>query len=301
MNKKLIFCMILLFVSNGFGQKASTGWWIFRRPQSAKPKAVTAVCAVRGDLSGVFYNPSILATLQHREVFLLTELGLANDTFSGVLYGQPFKIAQSAGVSAGVIYYDAGKETLYYIEDGEEKERTVTIQQDILGIVSYGQRFNKNILFGGSIKFANSNIALVKSANAVAVDLGMIYMPPIQGLMLSLSAQNLGSSTKFINKAEELPMSIWFGTSLTKEIRSSILSFGIEVPYIIKENRILPSIGIEYIVGLFAVNLGYRFGAEDSLLHIGFGITIKKFDFNYAFIPATYLSHTHRLNIGYRF
>ncbi|MDI6642116.1 MAG: hypothetical protein QME68_07400 [Elusimicrobiota bacterium] len=304
MVKKCVIVLYLMvsFTVSVFAQKASTGWWIFRRAQSIKPKAITAVAAVRGDLSGVFYNPSILGTLQEREIFMLTELGLAKDTFGGLLYGQPLKIGKGSGISAGVVYYDAGKETLYYMEGGKEEKREVTVQRDILGIVSYGQKFSESILAGATVKFANSNIAEIKSANAYAGDLGVIFIPSVvEGLTLSLVGQNLGFSTKFINKAEELPMSVWFGTSYTKKLGNSYLCFGAELPYIIKEQRTLSSIGIEYGTGQFAVNLGYRFGAEDALLHLGFDITVSNFDFGYAFIPATYLYHTHRLNIGYRF
>ena len=298
----IILCMIFTLSSFMFSQKGTTGWWIFRRPQSAKPKPVTTVAAVRGDLSGVLYNPSILATIQQREVFILTELGLAEDSFGGVLYGQPLKIAQRAGVCIGAVYYNTGKETLYYIQDGQEKSKDVTLQQDILSILSYGQRLTNNIFAGATFKFANSNIAETKSANAYACDIGVIFLAPIEGLVLSLAGQNLGSSTKFINRAEDLPMSVWCGTSYFRNIaKNSYLCVGFELPYIIKEKRTIPSVGVEYSIGQFAVNFGYRFGAEDALFHAGVGFSTAHFDLGYAFIPATYLSHTHRFTFGFRF
>ncbi len=304
---KKLFCILILnfmllpFVESGTG---STGWWIFRRPQSTKHKSLTTVAAVRGDLSGVFFNPAILATMNQKEIFFITELGLAQDTFGGLLYGQPVKLHTSVGISAGVVYYDAGKETLYYIENGVEKSRTVSLQRDLLGIISYGQKIvdiTGPVYFGGTLKFANSTVAELKSANAFAFDLGILFLPK-ENIGISLAVQNVGSATKFINKAEELPTSVWFGGSYSNKItENSYIGLGFEVPYIVKEERFLPSVGIEYSIGQFMVNLGYRFGAKDSLFHIGLGLTINKIDLGYSFIPAQYLAHTHRLSFGFRF
>ncbi|MDI6641533.1 MAG: hypothetical protein QME68_04380 [Elusimicrobiota bacterium] len=106
---------------NVFAGTGSTGWIIFRKAQSPKPKPITAVCAVRGDLSGVLYNPSVLATIQQKEIFTLAELGLTEDKIAGIIYAHPLTNSKSA-VSIGALNYDAGKITLYWIENGKEKE-----------------------------------------------------------------------------------------------------------------------------------------------------------------------------------
>jgi len=126
----LLFAVHCLLFTNLFAQAGSTGWWIFRRPQSTKPKALTTVAAIRGDLSGIFYNPAVLGTIQQKEFFAMSELGMAQDAFGGLLYGQP--IGEKSGLTAGIVYYDAGRTTLYYIDAGQERERTVAIQRDIL-------------------------------------------------------------------------------------------------------------------------------------------------------------------------
>lgn len=298
----LLICLIFIFAFltlNCKEGKASTGWWIFRRPQSTKPKAITTVAAVRGNLPGVFYNPCILGTITEREIFFLTELGLAQDSFGGLIYGQP--IGSEAGISTGFVYYDAGKMTLYWIENNNEQSREVSAQRDILGFVSYAHKIGKMAVIGANVKFANSKIAEEKDASAVACDLGLMLFTS-ESLSLSFAAQNLGVSTKFVSRAEELPASIWFGSAYNKKISAnSYLVVGFELPYIMKESKIIPSIAIEYGTGLIEFNVGYWFGSEEPVIHTGFGITISNFDFGYAFIPAKYLSHAHRLNLGCRF
>jgi len=300
-----IFILLLASLIPDFAtaKVAETGWWLLRRPQSTKPRPVVAVVsAVRGDLSGVFYNPSLLGLLTQREIFTLGEFGLAKDTLGGILYGHPFK---NAGLSAGFIYYDAGKMDLWWIEQGEEKHRTATAQRDILGLLSYGHSFfkNKSILAGATFKFTTSNIAETASANAYAFDVGLTYLPPLDGLSISLAGQNIGWSSKFLDRKESLPLSLWCGTSYARPIfKGMFIGFGTDIAYLFKEKRVLPGIGIEYGYRQFGVNLGYRFGQDDSALQIGVTLTLRQtFDFGYAFVPAKYLNNTHRVSFGYRF
>lgn len=296
----LLFAIHYLLIANSFAGTGSTGWWIFRRPQSTKPRALTSVAAVRGDLSGVFYNPAVLGSVQQKEIFVMSELGMALDTFGGLLYGTP--VGKNSGVAIGAVYYDAGRTTLYYMEGGELKERNVVLQRDIFGIVSYGSKLNSSVLAGATLKLANSNIAEVKDATAFAADVGALYFSNIEGLTFSLVGQNIGASTKFLNRAEELPFSVALGAAYGHHIRgNSYLGFGLEMPYILKEGRVLPTIGIEYGFERFSINLGYRFGASDSVFHVGFGFATKSLDFGYAYIPAVYLSPTHRFNVGFKF
>ncbi len=309
MKKFFSFICIAAFFCLSYGMgplyadAGATGWFIYRRPQSTTPRAPVAVAAVRGDLSGIFYNPSVLGTLPMREIFLLTESGMGGELFGGILYGQPLPVGLGAGAAAGVIYYDAGRTTLYWIEGGDLKEKTVSIQRDTMGILSYGQALSENILAGGSLKVASSNIAEVEGATALGVDLGLMYFAPFyQGLSFSLVAQNIGTASKFLDKAEKLPASVWFGTSYFTDLSdSTYISGGVDGAYIIEEERIVPSLGVVYGYEQFTANFGYRFNTDESKLHIGFGAFVGSFDLGYSFSPATYLSHVHRLTVGYMF
>jgi len=157
-------------------------------------------------------------------------------------------------------------------------------------------------LAGATFKVANSNIAEVASATAFAADLGLLHFTKIDGLAVSLVGQNIGLASKFLNKAEGLPLSVSLGASYSQSFgRDSYLGFGIMMPYIITEGRVLPSIGAEYGFGNFSFNLGYRLGAADSVFHIGLGVVAGNFDIGYSFVPAQYLSPTHRFSIGFRF
>lgn len=305
MNKRnlILFGLLFIFAGTSFAATAKTGWWILRRPQSTKPQALTAVVSIRGDLSGVFYNPSILGSIKRREVFFMTELGLASDTFGGILYGQPLSIGKGAGFSGGVVYYDAGKTTLNWIDAGILREANVTVQKDMLALLSYGQTINNSILAGATLKLASSNIAEVSQSSAYCLDLGALYFfPGMEGLALSVAIQNIGSSTKFLNRADSLPMSILAGCSYGWQLKSgSYLGLAVDVPYIVEESRTVPGIGVDYSFGKISFNLGYKLGVEDSALSLGFSIINEKYDIGYSISPSQYLSYAHRISIGYRF
>lgn len=303
--KKVITLTIagLMIATQAWAGTGSSGWWIFRRPQPAKPKALVSVAAVRGDLGGIFYNPAMLGTIQQREVYFLTESGMMkDDTFGTTLYGHPLK-ESNAGVAAGFVYYSAGQTTLSYLDaNGQLQERTVKVQEDMMGMVSYGKQYRQDICIGATFKYAQSTIAELRTANSYAVDLGMLYATRFEGLTLSAAAQNIGTSSKFINKAEKLPMAVSAGGLYSKPLGKGTVGLGLDLQYLLEESRALPQLGVEYAMGMFSVNAGYKMNVEDSMISFGFGAVVSNsIDLNYAFVPSTYLSQTHRFSIGYRF
>jgi hypothetical protein len=305
-NKKffilLFYFLTFLFSYSLYAKVGSTGWIIFRKAQSPKPKPVTSVAAIRGDLSGVLYNPSVLATIEQREIFTIAEVGLTEDKIAAVIYGQPLGKIQA--LSVGILTYNAGKMSLYWIEDGQEKEREVNAQNDFLGIISYGRKITDKLHIGATTKFATSNIAETSSAMAYAIDLGLSYYLT-NNLVVSAAGQNLGFSTKFLDKDEKLPASIWTAVGYSGVISSLGQNFyyvvGADIPYIIDEQRIAPSIGVE--VGRLPISIffGYRINVEEGVFNIGLLFIHEKFDISYSYIPATYLSQVHRLSLGFRF
>ncbi len=306
---KRFFMLIMVFlitVSAGFSEKVGkTGWSIFRKARSAKfkPITVTPVMAVRGDLSGVFYNPAVLALNMHKEIFFLSELGMTEDMFGGIVYGHPMKDKKST-VAGGIIYYDAGKMELNWLESGQLKSDEVTAQRDILGILSYGRLIKDNIALGATVKVATSRLVERESAMAFAGDFGFLYIPKvpkIEKISITGAVQNLGSSSKFVEKANPLPFSAFIGAGYFLEFSNYYLSPGCDLTYLFDEARMVPEIGFEIGRDPYSINLGYKFNVEEGVWHIGFTLLKEKYDFAYAYLPGIYLESTHRFSVGYRF
>ena len=276
-----------------------SGWTIFRKVRSAKFKAMTTTTGVRGDLSGVFYNPAVLGTNQQREIFFISERGFAEDKFGGLVYGAPLKNGMIAG---GIVYYDAGKVDLYWSEGDGLMTESVIAQQDILGFLSYGHKFSDNFYSGLSVKIATSRLAEKKSAFAYCGDLGVFYFLTDK-LGISAAVQNLGSSTKFIEKKNPLPASAYIGGGYMFRLPSNIYFLpSVDATYNLTDEKLIPETGIELGYSFVSINTGYKIlKVGEANLHFGFGLNWKNIDFGYAFIPGSYLDPTHRLSVGYRF
>ena len=305
MLKKTLITVMLIAVAAQTAFSAGAGkcgWSVLRKANSAKFKAiaVTPVAAVRGDLSGVFYNPSVLALNETREMFFLSEAGLAKDVFGGALYGHPMK---DACFAVGFLYYDAGSIELNWIDatTGELTSDTVSAQKDLLGIVSYGRKVKDDLALGATIKAASSSLFEKASALAAAVDIGCLWAPPVENLSVTAAIQNLGASTKFVAASNPLPFSACVGAAYYMKVSDKYyVSPGLDITYLFGETRTVPELGAEIGTDPVSVNIGYRF-SDSSNWHFGFTFLKDKYDIAYAFLPSLTVSSTHRLSIGLRF
>jgi hypothetical protein len=298
--KRILFLIITIFILklNLFCNIGEVGWWIFRRPQPVKPKPL----AIYGDLSGVFNNPAVCSTVDKKEVLFISDLsGFVGDSFYSVLYNHPVSFGD---ISFGIVYYDSGKETLYYMEDDEEKERTVSLQKDIMGFVCYGKKIKDDMFLGANLKFANSDIAEFRSANAVALDFGLIYLLK-EKIKISFALNNIGTSTKFLEEKENLPLNLYLAGGYSFVFpKNQNLNLAVEFPYILEENRFIFALGLEYVIKMFSINFGYKFSdvETEGSAQFGFCISfIKNLNLSYTFVPAKYLSSNHKLSFSWKF
>ena len=293
----MLMVLLVITAASVFGDAGKTGWWILRRAQSTKPQPITSVAAIRGDLSGVFYNPSLLGTIRQKEVFLLTESGIGSDMFGGVVYGHPLK---DSGFSVGVVYYNSGKDNVSYMQGGVLQEASITMQSDLMAMASYGKKVSDSFFAGATLKIANTTVVQSQASTAFCLDLGI--MKDIAGFTVSVAAQNLGSSSQMLNRADALPMSVWAGCSYGMNLGSNgRLGLGVDMPYIAAEGRMNPVLGVEYGAGKYSASLGYKLGVADSAVQLGLNMLTEKYDIGYAVAPSQYLSVAHRVSIGYRF
>lgn len=283
--------------ATGFAEVGKSGWMIFKKAQGVNTRGVTSVSSEFGSLPGMLYNPALLGSRTTREAFFMTESGFAGDKLGGLLYGQPLKNGMIAG---GLIGYDAGTIELNWMENGALKTQNANAQRDLLGIVSYGYRAKSDLLVGGSLKLATSQLAERSSANAFAADVGVMYMPK-EHLALSAAIQNIGISTKFVEKANPLPLSAYFGANYAVKIKDYHLLPGIGVTYNAVDGTIAPEIGMELRYNVISMSVGYKFDRTESALQLGLGINWKNIEFSYAYVPGIYLDTTHRLNVSYKF
>ncbi|MFH1414974.1 MAG: hypothetical protein ABIH89_02675 [Elusimicrobiota bacterium] len=119
----LFFISIITFTGNIYGSSTFSGWTIFNKSQSAQFRTVAAVSPESGGISGFVYNPAVLGQGAQREISFISELGPAADKYGGILYSEPLRKLTFAG---GIIYYDAGKVELNWLENGSLMTKDVS-------------------------------------------------------------------------------------------------------------------------------------------------------------------------------
>lgn len=153
--------------------------------------------------------------------------------------------------------------------------------------LTYGTELTKSIEIGIAPKYLYEKI-FVDDVTGYGIDLGLIYKPSIDKLLLGISLINIGKLSAFKEEKVDLPTQLNLGGSwsysmdkfnfkmasaLSKEINSSLnhLCFGLEAIY---NNSI-------------SCRLGYKTGYEIQSLSAGIGIRYDFVNIEYAYLPFT--------------
>ena len=296
-----IFLVIIIFVTSATigltGENpASTGLSFLKIGASARAVGMgEAFTALVDDASGTFWNPAGLARLQNSElVFTHNEWlqDITNEYFSlGFNVGKNiFGLSFMSNTVGGI-------------------ERRVKPTAEPLGIVnahdvmfglSYARLINTNLSIGATAKFLYEKI-YVESSSGVAVDLGLQYRTKINGLRAGFVLQNFGYMTQLKEESIQLPQTVRVGLAYLLPLQ--LFQGGITVAsdwVKIFESTSHINIGLEYFFkGFFALRFGYQTSYDEKGIQGGFGIVLKKYRLDYAFVPFTSdLGNSHRVSFG---
>lgn len=293
----VLIAAMIGFGNTGFADVGESGWMIFRKAAGVNTRGVTSVVTNNNSLASMLYNPAILGSRTQQEAMFMSEAGFAGDAFGGLLFGYPLKKGMIAG---GLMGYDAGIMDLNWIENGQLMTEKAAAQRDLFGTVSYGFPIRKDLLAGGTLKLASSQIAERKTAYAVATDMGLMYFPS-EKLSLSAAVQNVGVSTKFIDRANPLPLSFYTGAGYSTKVKDYNLLAGVGVTYNAVDATLTPEIGAELRYDMISMSVSYAMNRKESALQLGLGVNYRNIEFGYSYVPGIYLDSIHRLNFSYRF
>lgn len=244
MNKNmLIILTIISFISLLNAQVAQ----FLRIVPSAKPASMgEAYVGAANDIYGVYYNPASIGKLSTKQA-----VATYNSLFEGISYiyasyGQPL---QSGGAIAAQLGYMSYGSVEKYV--GGQSQGSVSPTSMFIS-ASYGMEMKSNpgLFIGGSVKMIQET--LDTSANAFALDAGVLYTLQGQPAVIGASISNLGSGMKFKEESGSLPMVIRAGVgykysdqiNIAADISSCSGSTGVHV-------------GFEYLMQQFAIRAGY--------------------------------------------
>jgi hypothetical protein len=141
------------------------------------------------DASALYWNPGAIsqmnqsyASFSHTEWFMGTDynwLGVVVDAGGGNAFG----------IQLAVLDYGEEDVTTVYDQEGTGDRWTA---QDLFATITFARNFTSRFSVGGSIKFIQEKI-YHESGTAFAMDLGLLFITPFNGMRLGVSMSNFGT------------------------------------------------------------------------------------------------------------
>ena len=251
--------------------------------------------AATDDLYASYWNPAGLARLQQPQLALMHNEWFAGINHEFVGFALPLKGVGTLGASASFLSFGELQG-----RDRDGNETTIFRPYDVALILSYARGFGSSLAFGVNAKFLREQIA-DESGTGIAFDLGGLYNFPETPLSLGFNAQHVGPRVKFVEEAFGLPFTFRLGAAYRLWNDAFILTTDIIRP---SDNDIAIGVGAGYTIGnILQLRTGYKYkiGGNDlgaiSGLTGGFGLTLLRFQIDYALVPFGVLGLTHRFSL----
>jgi len=257
-----------------------------------------AYTAIANDASGAYWNPAGLAAMESAELSFTHNQWLQDVTneFVAVRFG--------VGKSAfGISFISNNVGGIERRVSPSAEPLDVLDAHDIMVGLSFARSFHPNFDWGMTVKYLYEKIYIESSAGA-AVDMGLIFRPSISGLRLGLALQNFGYVTELRDESTQLPQTIRAGLAyqLPMNVFNGSILIASDGVMVIDGNSHF-NLGMEYaFVNYLELRCGYQTGYDDKGISAGFGVQVKRYRLDYAFVPFTSdLGNSHRITFGVKF
>jgi len=303
MARKLIFVFVL-FPSLGFAQyerPGSTDAQFLKIGVNARAAAMSdAYIAVVDGAEATYYNPAALARIRGTAVAFNHTRWFAGINHDFVAVAHTFGQNGTIGVSVTALYTDEMK-VRTPLQPGGTGE-TFYASNYRVG-VSYARYLTDRVTFGGTINYITMSLYSDFSADAVSVDIAVLYVAHFRGFRFGMKIANFGSEVKFVNESYPLPTNFTFGLSMNAiqgPDQKLLVSFSAMKP---NDGRPLGQVGTEwnYRNTLFA-RAGYRLNHDVATYSFGGGLRMDiggyHLRFDYAYSDFSLLGVAHRFSIG---
>lgn len=264
-------------------------------PASARLAALgESLVAEPGDLGSVMTNPANLLRNENLAILLTHNEWIQDLRSEHISIGQPF--------SFGTLGLSISSTSIREIEIRDRPGpalATFTARSTALQL-SYATSLQQQFVLGTSAKFLYEKM-YVDEATGVAVDLGILYLFPSNGLVAGVSLTNMGGTSALASETIPLPRQASIGASY----RFSLGGFTLAVSSLFaredrpQRNRF--STGFEAVFQEdFAFRVGYQTGYDSRSLSAGLGVRYEVLAFDYAFVPfSNNLGTAHLFTIGF--
>jgi len=335
--KKVIFLALIsvgLFISSAQAQRKAgrNGATFLEIGVGAREVGLgSAATTLANNANQIFWNPAGTALLNDQKLSAEFSYNkwIADLNYSAAALGYNFKNygTVTLGVQVfGLNNISANRQNGYtdsYLQSLVTDHETSSTYdyQDMAINLSYSKYIIDRLSLGATFKYVHEKIDNV-SGSAVAFDFGSIYDVGILGWKIGARLNNLGSSIKFYNQSNPLPLTFAIGTSLypvsNETIRWMLAADAVKQ----QDTQQLIFTGTEVsFYDLIALRVGYKFnysGTNDggtserpavktTVEGISFGGSIQykiagyDVGFDYTYTKMEMLNNTNRISIRINF
>lgn len=227
--KKVIFLVLIsvgLFISNAEAQRKAgrNGATFLEIGVGAEQVGLgSAATSLSDDANQIFWNPAgtALTSKQKLSAEFSYNQWIADLKYNAAAIGYNFKNYGTVTIGFqmfGMNNIPANRQNGYTdpILQGlvTDKNTSSTYDyQDLAMSVSYSKYVINKLSLGATFKYVDETIDKV-SGSAVAFDFGSVYHVGVLGWQIGARLTNIGSSIKFYNQSNPLPLTFAIGTSL---------------------------------------------------------------------------------------
>lgn len=272
----------LAFLKNGFG---------------ARNIAMSDLGVISSnDISSLHYNPALLGindkqqlTFSHNSLFQ----DLSSEMFGASI--NVFGLPLAFGINTTSI---SDIEVRTRPGDPESKFNA----NYFYGSISSALKLSENIYGGVTIKYLYENL-YSDEANGYAFDFGVAFKNVINGLSFGAALKNIGTMNALRNLSTQLPNDLRAGANYEINMNHFVISATTGLQKYFQEDVLHFHIGTEAVYNeTFALRLGYASGYDSKNLSFGFGVALKNFKTDYAYVPVKFgLGDSHIITLIYSF
>jgi len=260
-----------------------------------------AFTGVANDVTTIYWNPAGLALLKNHEVSLMHAEWFENLRYEALSYVFPIEFG-----SLGLQVFGIWATDFETRDDlGNPSTGSFSACEYAIGL-AYGREVISEIYAGFTLNVIFSKLA-EKTANSIALNVGILYQLPLKFLRVGLAIKNLGNTmynnfpipfeTRIGISSEFLDGCITIATDgVIRRGEVLHINIGMEVRALSsKEAPFTSSIRGGYITGLSENDLGSLFGLSVGM---GFGFFEERIMLDYAYTPSGDLGNTHQISLG---
>lgn len=283
-----------------------------RIDMSARAAALGGSFLANGDdIDVIFYNPAGLKLLTGRPASFSFVKYLLDINLASAAYSQ--EVGDLGRFGAAIQYINYGT----FTAADEFGNKTGEFNAGELAmLIGYANTLSENFYYGANAKLLYSSID-GRSASALALDLGLHYAIPAQGIDLGFSVLNVGKElTSYYSTKEDLPVDVAVGVS--KKLEHLPLKLYIDFRKLNEKQDQFSahfkafSVGGEIALSkVLTMRLGYNNERRSELtigsfaglagFNLGLGVLVSDYKFDYGFSSLGQIGSLHRVSISTTF